>query len=323
VWPALLPFVEGGRVPKGLGGVLPERVRDTVHKMRSERSVVVEAVRETVRRGSARLWSVSFFDPPRPGWLPTSIASGVADFSARRVGARTHLSDTEGWEELGANLLERWPWLDDDERGDVSAGGESDGVEFVYAAGASYASYRENQWGCHDDGRHDWPRSQTDPTWILDPLTIPGQATRLLGAEPVHDRLATRYAVVLDLESVARGLGATFPLPVGPFSHAREIYAEVWVDESGLLRRASWAQKSGRGARSGGVLERAGRALGRDAPARADRRQWTTTELWDHGCDVDIRLPERVLPPATTRELVNVVRDLSERRREWRRTHSP
>jgi hypothetical protein len=54
------------------------------------------------------------------------------------------------------------------------------------------------------------------------------------------------------------------------FRSLRGLPAEVWIDEQGLIRRMSYQSESG--------TEGAG-------------EWWQTTELWDFGLDVQIRIP--------------------------------
>lgn len=59
-----------------------------------------------------------------------------------------------------------------------------------------------------------------------------------------------------------------------PYRSLRELPAEVWIDDQGLIRRMSWES---------------------DWPD-----YWETTELWDLGTDLEVKIPspEEVTAPS-------------------------
>lgn len=240
---------------------------------------VRESARRTLEAGSARVSHGVFFDPPPTHTLIALMehhAEGVADFTVRR--ARLEQSLAPEWDALAERIARKYPWLDDGEDEDEC----EDQFATVFAGGCRYIGTGDG-WtaaeGCDPLG----PRTDENPTWILDALAG-ARGARTAGSEQVRETACERYTLEpVDLQAAADVADGAIALPPHGGLKRPTLRGDVWVDGDGLLRRVTWMLP----------LRVRRRARPREEPPRL----WRTTELWDFGLPVDIPVPEAQPPP--------------------------
>ena len=234
-----------------------------------------DAARATLAAGTARLWRVRFATGRE---RPSSTEEGVTEFARRRT--RTTIEhDMAGAMDYLERIVDRWPWLADDD----DPVGPS---EMLYAGTASFHVAGDGppvQLG----GDVDAPRrGHTDPTWILDVLAHAGSEERLAAG-------CVRFAT--DLADT----GAAIELPPVRGRTAPRVAGEAWLDAAGRIRRATWR-----------VVPR------RDPDAHV---AWSTTDLWDFGVPVEIDRPEPAAETPLPIALAQLARALRRRKRAYER----
>jgi hypothetical protein len=244
--------------------------------------VVRDAARATLAAGTARVWRVRFLEGSDTAH---SREEGETDFARRRT--RTTIEHTlpDEWRQLGERIVERWPWLADEDVDEEPAGP----VQMLYAGSASWNVMPDAQIsGLGGGDAHDLRRGHTDPTWIIEVL---GHAHR-------EDRRGERrYRFCTDL----RETGEALAIPPNSWARTPRIAGEAWLDEAGRIRRVTWCQ--------------AGRRRGQ----QAGPREWSCTELWDYGLPVDIPLPEPRRDPPLPVMVVAFWWQIRQRRRAYER----
>jgi hypothetical protein len=204
----------------------------------------------------------------------------VTEFARRRT--RTTI-EYAPWPSVVDAVVERWPWLDDDEPPEAS--------ETVYAGEASFYFAGDGPGSRIGAGDPDSPRRcHTDPTWILDVLVHAGREERLADD---HLRFRTDLA----------DTGAAIVIPPHRGRRPPLIAGEVWLDGEGRIRRATWRSVARR--EQGGSV------------------QWSTTELWDFGIPVEIARPDAPRDPPLPVGLVSLAWTLWRRKRAYERRRDP
>jgi hypothetical protein len=245
---------------------------------------VAGAARRTLGSGSARVWECRFSDPlPPPERSFTRFAEGVADLTTVRVQMRP--TTPAVFDHLAQLLLERFPWLDDDDddgNGDVEALTIYAGTAAFFGSGDHWMplALQEGDPTAHTR-RHD------DPLWILEALSSVEEAEPRSGErEVVRGDPCRRLQFRIDAE---------------------RIRGDVWIDDEQRIRRVTWRRAYMRRPRS---------------PLKVPAfTSWRTVELWDFGIDVDIEIPTPMAPEPgpSLREMYDGIGALWRRKRAYDR----
>jgi hypothetical protein len=203
-----------------------------------------------------------------------SRIEGVADLK-RRV-ARTTLQHMTS--ELDNEMQSKFSEpVDDPEEEEARLGARAFikmfklSLENVYVGGATYTHVADEGWADFRGGDRNGPTSIDNPLWLLDALLGARDDAVELGTDDVRGTPTSHLRLTIDLASADDQLttGIMAPGPQ-PYRFLRQLPAEVWIDEQGLVRRMSYQSE----------------------PAGAGRGEWwQTTELWDFGLDVQIEIP--------------------------------
>lgn len=267
--------------------------------MRVTEDVVAAAARRSREAGTARIWGSSYRAEPLPRkrsprkWPRTVdvIATegliteryGVADLVGRRAHVHERNEIVRGFTE---DVLARWPWLVDGAENEIDDPW-SESVQF----GAAHETRVGDLWMGGNTSR-----PQSFCAWILDGLTGASRSD-VVGREEVRGEQTTRHACMASL-------GAADVLNLWSREEPA-VFANVWIDGGGLIRRATWRALRGDVSR-----------IGRTRPYHV----WTVLELWDFGVLVEIPtgLP-RVPEPEGEASVFQIARQLAAWRRESRR----
>ncbi|MEN3282051.1 MAG: hypothetical protein V7607_3191 [Solirubrobacteraceae bacterium] len=270
------------------------------------------AARQTLGSGSARVWHGGSLAPaPTHGRSLMAVSEGVADLARRRL--RLSIDPGPAWEHLGDLLLERFPWLGDEDEDDRE---DPDGFS-VYAGTARYFGHEGNWFQAADGDPAAARRSPNDPLWIVEALAVvDGVGRPRPGRELVRGASCRRAPYIVDPHAHVTELEVPAPYPLlGRLTDAaagvsHRLTGEVWIGDEGRIHRASWTRIVVRRARW---------------PFKAPQhRLWQTTELWDFGVAVDIEVPSPQ-PDEKIRigEVVEAIGSLWRRKRAYeRRTKS-
>lgn len=155
--------------------------------------------------------------------------------------------------------------------------------DHVYAGGITYTRVGDEGWADFSGGDRDGPRADDDPFWLLDALVGVRDDAEETGTADVRGAPVTHFRLTIDLEAADAGLETGIIAP-GPraYRSLRELPAEVWIDDRGLIRRMSYLSSFG---------------------SAGDHDYWHTTEIWDFGVDVQISVPaahELIAPSGAT-----------------------
>lgn len=151
--------------------------------------------------------------------------------------------------------------------------------EMIYDGANTYIRVG-GSWTAFFLGDREGPRGLNDPLWPLDALFGARDDAVESGSDVVRGAAATRYSVTVDL---ARADAAVVPagvtVPAGPYRALRQLSADVWLDEAGMVRRVAVNTEM--------------RAV------RGEQPTWAVCELWDFGKAVDITppLPDEIAEP--------------------------
>jgi hypothetical protein len=230
------------------------------------------AVAQTRARGTARLFSAS-----RDGSAfgdDVSRIEGVADLARRVARVTVHHMTSELEREMQSEFAEP---VDDPEEAEARLGAQAfikmfrASLEHVYAGGATYTHVPDEGWANFRGTDRDGPCSVDNPLWLLDALLGARDDAVEVGTGDVRGTPTRHLRLTIDLGRADEQLTAGIVTP-GPrsFRSLRGLPAEVWIDEQGLIRRMSYQSESG--------IEGRG-------------EWWQTTELWDFGLNVQIRIP--------------------------------
>ncbi len=263
--------------------------------------MVAAAARHTLALGSARVWACRFSEPSRPPERSTTrVAEGVADLA--NVRARMRETSAPVWDYIADRIIERFPWLDDDEPDD----GDFDPV-IVYAGTAAFLGngdrWIEMAGGAKGDpgaGR----RRPHDPLWILEALTIADEGVPRC-EEPVRGDPCRRLEFRVDLRTGGDDLeGRHLP------AHSERVAGDVWIDEHQRVRRVTWKRPFKYRPRSPFKLPQV--------------TSWRSVQLWDFGIPVDIEIPTPMAPEPgpSLREIYHGIGALWRRRRAYERRQS-
>ena len=232
------------------------------------------AAAHTRAQGTARLFGASREGSALGG--DVSRTEGVVDL-ARRVARATvqHLtSELEG--EMQEAFAEP---VDDPEEQEARRGAVAfikmfrTSLENVYVGGATYTHVPDEGWADFGRADRDGPYSVDHPLWLLDALLGARDDAVEVGTDDVRGTPTTHLRLTIDLaradDQLTTGIVAPGPRP---YRSLREMPAEVWIDEHGLVRRMSYQSEP----------PTAGRGEG-----------WQTTELWHFGVDIQIEVPTK------------------------------
>jgi len=105
---------------------------------------IAAAARTTLAAGSARVRERVFSDPPRSTPFDVDfVKEGVSDLARGRTRVE---QSTTAWQELWERLLQRFPWLDEDQEGSSAS------MTFVYAGTRSYFGDPRRGWCLGGEG---------------------------------------------------------------------------------------------------------------------------------------------------------------------------
>jgi hypothetical protein len=238
------------------------------------------AARRTLGSGSARVWHTGRSVPAPPhGHTLMPVTEGVADLARRCL--RVSVEPGPGWDHLVDALLERFPWLDDDER-------EDDGEEperfSVYAGTARFFGHDGNWFQSTEGDPAAARRSPNDPLWIVEALAVvDGVGRPRADRELVRGASCRRAAFIVDPLTHTTELELPDPHPLlGRLTDAaaglsQRLTGEVWISDEERIHRVSWTR----------IVARRPRW-----PFKAPQhRLWLATELWDFSVAVDIEIP--------------------------------
>ena len=214
------------------------------------------AARHTLASGSARVWRCTFAEPaPPPERSSTRYAEGVADLANVRVRTR-----------------EKAPPVWDDREDDDDPDEE---MIKVHAGTAAWVSLGDC-WIALAKGTgnpHAGRRGHGDPLWILEALTVVGEAApRADEAELVRGEPCRRVPFEIDLSTAGAHLDEARMRALSD-----RISGDAWIDDEHRVRRVTWKRPYRQRPRSPLKLP----------PVTI----WRTVELWDFGVPVQIELP--------------------------------
>jgi hypothetical protein len=272
---------------------------------------VSAAAARTVAAGSARLFAALSTGSPVPS-NPDRHSEGMADLAARRTrvsqvmlaGRMAGLASraAETWLAPDASAGGPPPGTGEGGLARVAGGGPAGvagggpaGVaggglrgklgealavvtgpmEMLYDGGRAYL-WAEDRWSPLPGGDPRGPRHFNDPLWPLDALAGARDDVTEAGPDTVREVAVTRYRLAVDLARADAALSTGVSVPGGPYRALRQLPAEVWLDEAGLVRRAAVVT---------GLEDRA-----------ADKTTWAVAELWDFGVAADITPPDMGSP---------------------------
>ena len=212
---------------------------------------------------------------------------------------------------LGEAAVRRWPWLDDPPSDADSTGGYE-----TIEIGREHFGGGPGGWSSGPDLRFYGPARGL---WPLEVML--GAATATPGGNvDVREESCARYLCEVRPGDVASSDEVKLVDPPEADDDWRAIAADVCVDDRGLVRRIAWSPTTGK-RHAPGLVERLAtrvdRTPGADRKSASEGRLWTVTDLWDYGCQVDIRAPTDLLDPAGT-PLREIGRDLWRMRREYK-----
>jgi hypothetical protein len=213
---------------------------------------------------------------PAGGHSLLSTSEGVADLARRRLRVSTEMGP--GWDRVGEALLERFPWLEDDDEDD---GEDPEGFS-VYAGTARFFG-DEGYWFMPQEGDPAAPRrAPNDPLWIVEALAVvDGVGRPRPDPELVRGAACRRAPFIVDPRAHAGELEVRAHPLIGRIANAAagesdRLTGEVWISD-GRVHRVSWTRIVARRPRS---------------PFKTrESRLWQTTELWDFGLAVDVEVP--------------------------------
>src|SRR5512132_3531667 len=266
---------------------------------------VAGAARRTLASGSARVWECRFSEPTAQRGSGAQFAVGIADLANVRL--RVSETPHPAWDHLADLILERFPWLDDDDDHEDSNEGEPAVV--VHAGTAAFFGGGDLWFAMGLDkgdpvaGR----RRFGDPLWSLEALTNVGEtAARSDEPELVRGDACRRWSFRVDLRSAGADLEARQERHMADY-----VMGDVWIDEDERVRRVTWRRPSTRRPRS----------LLKLLPATPAFTSWRTVELWDFGIDVDIEIPTPTPPEPgpSLREIYDGIGALWRRKRAYER----
>jgi hypothetical protein len=264
---------------------------------------VAGVARHTLASGSARVWQCTFAEPaPPPERSSTTYAEGVADLANVRVRMRERCPPV--WAYFAERIAERFPWLDDDEEDD-----DGDVEAIKVCAGTSAWWGTDDHWIAMGGGVGNpfaRRRGPEDPLWILEALTIAGEAApRSEQPELVRGEPCARVPFEIDLRT-----GGTQLDEARMRALSDRLRGDVWIDGENRVRRATW--------------KRPYRGRPRSPFKLPPVTLWRTVELWDFGTPVRIELPTTSPPEPgpSLREMFDGLGALWRRKRAYERRQS-
>jgi hypothetical protein len=216
------------------------------------------------------VWEGEFKDELWSEPAAVSAAEGLVDFARRW--ARVEHRPTEAERELVGRLSERFPGVADDEEDDEPAVSVYDGGRSLFGSSAGWTQLGE---GLADD-----PLRPNHPLWLLEVLGGAEPNLYALGQETVRGGPTTRYGCRLDVEAARRRGFGWLPSERRARPFWRALRVDVWLDDSGAIRRTAWTS----------LPYLRPRAVWPPRPGPS----WRVVELWDFGVPVEVAVPSNV-----------------------------
>ena len=219
---------------------------------------VAAAPARTIATGTARLFVAGWAESPAPESQDERCV-GVTDFAGRR----TQVTQVLVPESLVAAFTAR-------EDSDVDLAGASEPREMIYDGANAFIRVAD-RWTGFFLGDRAGPRRSNDPLWPLEALFGARDDVVEIGPDAVRGVATTHCRLTVDLARADAAVPAGVNVPAGPYRVLTRMPAEVWLDTSGLIRRAAVNSE-----------------LATDTD---DPPSWAIVELWDFGVAVDITPP--------------------------------